>query len=84
MRFDTAKESHDIRGMTGEDRMALLVHLDMKYNNFLLQRTILKRTNTGMKALVSTCEEILFAISKIYKQHENMSALKNDFAWAVR
>ncbi|KAJ5812452.1 C6 transcription factor [Penicillium riverlandense] len=83
MRFDTVAESQNPQGMTNHDRMVLLAHLDMKYNSFLLQRSILKRTNTGLRALLQSCEEILTAISKICKEYENISALKNDFSWAV-
>jgi chromatin structure-remodeling complex subunit RSC3/30 len=64
--------------------LLLSIHLDFLYNDFLLQRILVKRTETRSEALIAISREIL-NIVLVFVSKSNRSMRANcDLGWNVR
>lgn len=81
---------YDIRADAEENDIycssfALLhTYLDYLYTIFLVQRTLVKRTNTGQAALFETSREVLSNIIRINAERDSLMDMTRHYSWIVR
>ncbi|KAE8377294.1 hypothetical protein BDV26DRAFT_293376 [Aspergillus bertholletiae] len=62
---------------------ALHMYLDYLYTIFLLQRVLVKRTNTGQEALIHTAREALSIVIRISSECETSMDLNRHYSWLI-
>lgn len=62
----------------------LSIHLDHVYNEFLLQRTLLKRWRVAPTELVKVSRALLSTLLVLIGNRHRLGALATDLPWLVR
>ncbi|EAW09788.1 putative C6 transcription factor [Aspergillus clavatus NRRL 1] len=82
LRYDIRTEGDD--GDIYCSYFALLhTYLDYLYTIFLIQRTLVKRTNTGHEALFDTSREVLSIIVRINTERNSQMDMSRHYSWVV-
>jgi hypothetical protein len=74
---------------TEDDSMSITfarrhIYLDYLYTLFLVQRMVVKRTNTGHEALFSTSREVLSIILEVTNDRDPRVDISRHQSWVVR
>ncbi|RAL01769.1 putative C6 transcription factor [Aspergillus ibericus CBS 121593] len=82
LRYDAPGQGDGLK--TSSQSFTLLhIYLDYLYTIFLLQRTIVKRTNTGQEALFETSRVILSNIVKGHAERDTVLDMSRHRAWIL-
>ncbi|THC89211.1 hypothetical protein EYZ11_011346 [Aspergillus tanneri] len=61
----------------------LHMYLDYQYTIFLLQRTLVKRTNTGQEALLETSRRVLSILITVTAERDSVLDLSIHYSWLI-
>ena len=62
----------------------LLIHLDYLYSHFLLQRVLMKHSQSDISVLLNTARELLSTVLTLASQRDRLWLYQSDIAWNVR
>ncbi|PWY80263.1 putative C6 transcription factor [Aspergillus sclerotioniger CBS 115572] len=82
LRYDVPGQGDEL-GCSPKSFTLLHIFLDYLYTIFLLQRTIVKRTDTGQEALLDTSRHILSIIVKGHASRDTVLDLSTHRAWIL-
>lgn len=82
IRYDAHGQNEDAESYASSFP-SLHMYLDYLYTIFLLQRVLLKRTNTGQDALIHTSREALSIVIRIVSKCEASMDLNRHYSWLV-
>ncbi|KAE8355181.1 hypothetical protein BDV28DRAFT_55721 [Aspergillus coremiiformis] len=80
---------YDVQGQDEDEESyassfsSLHMYLDYLYTIFLLQRVLVKRTNTGQEALIDTSRQALSIVIRIGSECEPCMDLNRHFSWII-
>ena len=64
--------------------ITVIIHLDYLYSDFLIQRTLLKRTQTTSSKILTLGSQILSTVLCITAERDRLGSFQTDLAWEVR
>ncbi|OOO10181.1 hypothetical protein OAory_01059890 [Aspergillus oryzae] len=82
IRYDAHGQNEDAESYASSFP-SLHMYLDYLYTIFLLQRVLLKRTNTGQDALIHTSREALSIVIRIVSKCEASMDLNRHYSWLI-
>lgn len=82
IRYDVHNQNEDAEAYASAFP-SLHLYLDYLYTIFLLQRVLVKRTNTGQEALIHTSREALSIVIRIGSECETSMDLNRHYSWLV-
>ncbi|KAF5863236.1 hypothetical protein ETB97_010464 [Aspergillus alliaceus] len=82
IRYDVQGQDEDAESYASSFP-SLHIYLDYLYTIFLLQRALVKRTNTGQEALIDTSRQALSIVIRIGSECEQSMDLNRHFSWII-
>lgn len=82
LRFNIQANVTDAEGPSASFTL-LNMYLDYLYSIFLLQRALVKRTNTGQEALLETSRQVLSLIITVTADRDPVMDMSRHYSWVV-